>query len=141
MKIKNIDNLIYTEIIKTSHLLGRIIKTRGWSHIENNQEDIGVWIGHSSQAVVLLLSSGVPKRKRHVLLVILDHRSIVIENSRHIFWRKFVSGVTTIKKWPDENARLSHCSVSNSHTLDIDFIFHYIYKINVIRIYMPIASK
>lgn len=87
-----------------------VVKGRGADDGKTNQEDVGLWVGQGSQAVVVLLASSVPQSQANGLSVDHDAGGVVIEtisdirqgcpressqslHSRYIFSRKCIGGI------------------------------------------------
>lgn len=77
-----------------------------------DQEDISLGVGQGAQAIVVLLTSSIPKTKVDGLAVDHDVRAVVIENGGDVLTRESVRGVR------NQQTSLTDGSVSNDDTLD-----------------------
>jgi hypothetical protein len=94
-----------------SHLGLDVIETRRRNNAEANEEDVGLRVAERAQAVVVLLTGGIPKSQADGLVVDHDARRVVVEDGRDVLAREGVGGVG------DEQTCLADGTVTGDHAL------------------------
>jgi hypothetical protein len=102
-----------TMMLDLGHPFGADVLERGRRDDgEAHQKDVRLRIGQRAQAVIILLSSGIPEAKIDGLVVDHDVGAVVVKDSGDILAREGVGGVR------NEKARLTDGSVADDDTLD-----------------------
>ena len=71
-------------LVSPRHLLGDVLQRVGAVDGEADEEDVRVGVGERAEAVVVLLSSGIPQRQLNGLAVNLNVRNIVLKHGGHV---------------------------------------------------------
>lgn len=82
-----------TLIPKKSYLGLNVVKTRRRNNAEANEENVGLRVAERAQAVVVLLTRGIPKTQADGLVVDHDARRVVVEHGRDVLAGEGVGGV------------------------------------------------
>lgn len=94
-----------------SHLGLDVVETRRRNNAEANEEDVGLRVAEWAQAVVVLLTGGIPESQADGLVVDHDARRVVVEDGRDVLAREGVGGVG------DEQTCLADGTVAGDDTL------------------------
>ena len=94
-----------------SHLGLDVVETRRRNNAEANEEDVGLRIAERAQAVVVLLTGGIPESQADGLVVDHDTRGVVVEDGRDVLAREGVGGVG------DEQTCLADGTVTGDNAL------------------------
>ena len=65
---------------KQAYLLLYIVELVGRIHSKTNQDDVGIWIGQRAEAIVILLTRGIPERQFNVFAIDLNIGDIILED-------------------------------------------------------------